>query len=112
MNALVIYSPPELAPELREQVDRIVAGPLRLPGVGDDPGLALAPEPTIYHPDAQQEADTRRAAFEQPVDPQVVKLWVQTLAAGNGNAPRTLEGLALWLSALIFTCGDDIPAVA
>jgi hypothetical protein len=113
MNALVLYVPPELAPELRQQVDRIVAGPRRLPGLpgSDDPGFKLPPEPAIYHPAAQQEADARRAAFARPADPQVIRLWAQTLAAGHGNAPRTEADFALWLSALIFTCGDDVPAV-
>ena len=69
MSALALYSPPAMAPELRAQVERLIAGPVRLPGIeADDPGLVLTPEPE-FHPGAQAEADAKRAALAQPMAP-------------------------------------------
>ena len=112
MSALVLYSPPAMAPELRAQVERLIAGPVRLPGVdAEDPGMVLTPEPE-YHPGAQAEADAKRAALVRPMEPQAIRLWAQTFAAGHSNAPRDETDFAMWLSALIFTCGDDVPGGA
>jgi hypothetical protein len=72
----------------------------------------VAPQPSTYHPDAQREADARQAAFEQPADPLVIQRWAEMLAAGNANAPRAAGDFAVWLTALVFTCGDDVPGVA
>jgi hypothetical protein len=110
MNELALPIRPALAPELAAELERVLTGPVRLPGIHeDDPGFRLPAEPAIYHPDAQREADARRAALGQPADPQVVRLWAQSLAAGNSNAPRSAGDFTAWVSALVFTCGDDLP---
>ena len=73
------------------------------------------PEPTIYHPDAQQEADTRRGRIRATGGP---RRWSSSgcrRSGGHGNGQCTADPRRCWpwwLSALIFTCGDDIPAVA
>jgi hypothetical protein len=113
MSALVVYTPPaELAPELRAQVDRLVAGPVRYSGSGDDPGLVLAPPLPVFHPGAQAAADARRAALARPADERMFVEWSRVLASGHGGAPPGREALTAWAMALSFTAGDDLSAAA
>jgi hypothetical protein len=110
MGELTRYVPPtELAPELRREVDHLIAGPVRLPGIeADDPGMLLTPEPA-YHPgaEAEAEADARRAALAQPATPEMIRDWLELIAASVANTPDD-KAISLRLSVLALY--DDLPA--
>jgi len=109
MGELTRYIPPaELAPELRAEVDFVLAPLVRLPGIdADDPGMVLTPSEPRYQPGAEAAAAERRAALAQPATPEMIRNWLELIAGSVANTP---DDNAITLRVSVLALYDDLPA--
>ena len=109
MNAIEPSRRPQLAHELRAEADRLIRGPVRLPGAtAEAPGMIVEPDPA-WHPGAAEAAARLRAAYDQPADRDTVQQWLELLAASVASPPTSAKEFDKRLSAIMFLCGD-LPA--
>jgi hypothetical protein len=108
MNDLQLYAAPRVPAELREQVDRLLAGPVRYAGAAgsDDPGFVLAPGPIAYHPNAERVAVELRAARTQQVDRQTIGDWLESVSYSVANPPQSKHEFAMRVSAVAQVCAE------
>jgi hypothetical protein len=99
------YHAPALAPELRHELDRALAGPVVLPGSGNGDAAMILHRVLTWHPDAKAAAEHLRDGMA-PAPREAVEHWLATLAMVVANAPTEAAAVEMQCAAIWRLCGQ------